>query len=102
MELRVRVPPIVDVGTAIEVFWSYPELGNEQIRELFGSRSPNTVSRLKKAAWALMHEEGSFVTNASRVPTATAYRAWGLDIDDLTERYTKLKKLGMIRMEVRA
>ncbi len=96
MAVRVRVPPIVGVSTAIEVYWNYPELGNAQIEELFGRRSPNTVSLLKKAAWELMREEGTFVTNASRVPTATAFRAWGLDINDLTERYTRLQRMKLI------
>ena len=95
--LQIRVPPIVDVPTAVRVFWEYPELGNAQIEELFGSRSPNTVSRLKKAAWELMREEGSFVTNAARVPTATAYRAWGLNIKDLEEREKKLRRYSVAK-----
>lgn len=93
--LQIRVPAIVDVHTAVRVYWEYPELGNAQITELFGSRSPNTISRLKKAAWELMREEGAFVTNAARVPTDTAYRAWGLNIEDLEKREKRLRRYGM-------
>ncbi len=31
--------------------------------------------------------------NAKAVNTQAAFRAWGLDIDDLEKRYNKLKKL---------
>ena len=46
--LRVRSP---DPSTALIIYYSYPEIGNAQIRELFGSQlSPNTVVRLKNLA----------------------------------------------------
>lgn len=99
MGIRVRVPPIVSVEVAVRVYWSYPELGNPQLEELFGKRSPNTYSSLKKAAWEVMREDDMFSTNASRVNTDAAYRAWGLDIEDLTKRYTRLQRIGVIPKE---
>jgi len=30
------------------------------------------------------------------VNTKSAYKAWGIDINDLEKRYAKLKKLGMM------
>ena len=101
MEIRVRVPPIVSVEAAVKVYYKYLELGNPQLEELFGKRSPNTFSKLKKAAWKVMQEDDMFTTNASRVNTSAAYRAWGLDIDELMKRYTRLQKIGVIPKEER-
>lgn len=101
MSARVRVPPIVSVQVAVQVYWGYPELGNEQLKILFGQRSPNTYSLLKKAAWEQMRADDMIVANPRRVNTDAAYRAWGLNIDDLTQRYAKLQKIGVIPKEVR-
>lgn len=94
-KVNVRIPPITKLKIAIEVYWNYPELSNDELKILFGKRSPNTYSKLKKVAWDKMREMGSFVNNPTRVPTHCAYLAWGLDIDDLEKRYNRLKKLGL-------
>ena len=90
---NVRIPPITGVAEAIHIFWEYPELSNKELERLFGKRSPNTYSKLKKAAWEKMQEMGAFTTSPTRVPTHCAYLAWGLDINDLEKRYARLQKL---------
>lgn len=65
-----------------------------EIKRLFGSISGNKIIGLKNIARELMATENCKTWNASRVNTAAAYRAWGLDIKDLEKRHDRLQKLG--------
>lgn len=95
--VRVRIPPITNVETAVRIFWEYPEIGNKEMRELFGERSPNTFSSMKKLAREYMRGTTYSCISATRIPTPAAYEAWGLDISKLEEHLVKLKKLGFIK-----
>ena len=99
MTNEVRVPPIVSVEAAVKVYWSYPEMGNAEMRMLFGNRSPSKFALLKKKAFTFMKEQDMFSTSSVRVNTDAAFQAWGLDIDDLMKRYAKLQKIGVISKE---
>lgn len=92
--VRVRIPPITTVETAVRIYWEHPEIGNAEMRELFGERSPNIFSAMKKLAREHMRERPVTCLSAARIPTYIAYEAWGLDIADLEKRMEKLRKLG--------
>ena len=86
---------IKDIPTAIRIFYEYPEIGNKEIRELFGGGSKSSIFHIKKLAEAKMAEKGVKSFTSYHVNTKCAYEAWGIDVDDLEKRYLKLKKLGM-------
>ena len=90
---NVRIPPITSLKTAIELYYSMTELGNSDIKRLFGNHSSATITRLKNKAKQKMIEQGTPVWNAQRVNTKVSYEAWGLDIKDLEFRYKKLQEL---------
>lgn len=92
---NVRVPQITDLGTAIEIYYSRSELSNKDIERLFGHLSSATVSRLKGKARQKMIEDNVPSWNARLVNTRAAYEAWGIGIDDLEQRYEKLRKLAV-------
>lgn len=92
---RVRVPQIVDIGTAIRIFYERHELSNTDIKGIFGNISSATVCKLKNRAREQMEEDSVPCWNAKLVNTEAAYKAWGLEIDRLEKSYAKLKKLGM-------
>ena len=85
-----------DITTAIRIFYSYTEIGNKQIEELFGKVSSRTQSLLKQKARAVMVERGKETANPFNVNTICAYDSWGLDVPDMEKRLTKLKKLGFV------
>ncbi|MCI5892915.1 MAG: hypothetical protein MRZ66_05895 [Clostridiales bacterium] len=93
MAIRIK---IVSLDTAIRIYYENPEIGNAEIGELFGTKSSSTIKNLKKKAQDLMitREKKSFWPYT--VNTAIAYEAWGLDIEDLERRRTKLKKFGLV------
>lgn len=94
----VRIPQIQSVETAVRIFYQYPNLQNRQIRELFGNKPANdTVVKLKNCVRERMNEKGILSLTTTSVDTRTAYEVWGLDIDDLEKRYSKLKKYGFIQ-----
>lgn len=84
-----------DIDTAIRIYYENVELGSAEIKELFGTTSSSTVTKLKNEARCLMRDEGikSFANHA--VVTEAAYRAWHIDIEALEKRRAKLKKLGL-------
>ena len=91
--VRVRIPRIVDMKTALRVYYSNEVLCNKDIVELFGRMSGATIVKLKSKAREYMDEHGITSHNANAVNTDAAFAAWGLDIDDIERRYNKLKKL---------
>jgi len=91
----LNIPKITNISTAIRIYYSYPEIGNAEITELFGKRSPQTVSKLKEVVKNKMMEDGKPRFHPHRVNTTTAFEVWGLDISDLEHRQEKLKRLGL-------
>ena len=89
----MRVPRIESVATAVEIYYTNITLGNKQINELFGGIGNDKISELKKAARAQMKEDDVPAYNGSEVSTISAFKAWGLDIKELTERYRTAKKI---------
>ena len=94
-QLNVRIPQVTDIQTAIRIYYAKTEIGNKDIRELFGSLGNHTIAKLKKAAKEQMDEDEVPNWNAKYVNTKSAYKIWGLDIEDLEKRFRKLKQLGV-------
>lgn len=90
--MKVRIPQITDIETAIQLYYERLELSNADIEILFGKHSSSTVAGLKAIARDKMRENNVPCWNAQRVNTEAAYLAWGLSIDDLERRYRKLKQ----------
>ena len=91
----MNVPQITDIDTAISIYYRCPEISTKEIIQLFSKHSKTTVSRLKKLAQKRMIEENIYTYGMYKVNTDCAYKAWGLDIEDLEKRRDKLQKLGL-------
>ena len=90
----MRIPQIKSLNSAIRLYYSRIELSSKDIKELFmGNISKPTITRLKKLAREQMIKDDITAWNATCVNTRTAFKAWGLDINDLESRYLKLKEL---------
>lgn len=91
---RIRCP---DITTALIIYYSYSEIGNAQIKELFGSNmSPNTITRLKELAREQMNIDEKLAFRPGYVNTKSAFKAWGIDITEAEEGYKKLQKLKLV------
>lgn len=90
---NVRIPQITSLETAIRLYYEHTELSNSDIKELFGECSSATISRLKAIVRERMAEEKTPVWSANNVNTKIAYSTWELDINDLEQRYKKIKDL---------
>lgn len=93
----VRVPQIADVKTAYDIYMRYMQLGNKEIKALFGGHIGYAkISGLKQMAMDEMLKRGTPVWNVTLVDTSVAYEAWGIDVKTLSARYKKLKELEVI------
>lgn len=91
----MKVKPFVSINEAIRIYYTYPELGNKEIRELFGNLGNSTISNYKKAVRNIQIERKVKTSQKNAVNTEIAYEVWGIDIKDLEQRRKKLKELGM-------
>ncbi len=91
--VRVRIPQLKSIETAIRLYYERIELSNSDIKELFGSIGSATISKLKKKAEEVMTEESIMRWNTRYVNTEAAYKAWGLDIADLERRQKRLSAM---------
>lgn len=94
-QIRVRIPQITSIETALELYYKRIELSSSDVRALFGKISESTVAKLKNKAREIMREENTPIWNAQCVNTEVAYKAWGLDIENLEKRHTKLQKMNL-------
>lgn len=92
---RVNIPQIGDLKTAITLYYTKISLSNTDIALLFPGIGNDRICTLKNLAREKAAEKNKLQWNSLTVLTPEAYEAWGLDIDDLEKRYTKLRKLGV-------
>lgn len=92
---KINVPQITSIENAISIYYNHSELGNDEIKKLFGNRASSTISKLKKHVRDEMYQQGVFSFGTHTVNTEIAFETWGLKISDLEERLTKLKQLGL-------
>lgn len=86
-----------DIKTAIEMYDRCTEIGNKEISMLFGTAKDKTL-KLKKAVKEEMAKTHKLTFMPGNVDTVTAYRVWGIDIEDYRKRYARLKKNEMLYM----
>ena len=89
------IPSITNIETALKVFYENAEIGNKEIKHLFGNRSSATIIRLKKIVKIEMIKREIPTFNANKINTAVAYDVWGIDVTDLENRMKKIKELSL-------
>jgi hypothetical protein len=89
----MRVPQIKSIDDALRIYYSHSEIGNSDIKALFGNLSSATVARLKTAVKDEMARRDMFSYGMYKVNTSVAFDVWGLDVVDLEKRRKKLKDL---------
>lgn len=85
-----------DIDTLLKVYYENPEIGTSEIKTVFPGVCPTTVNHLKKEAQEVMVKEDIKSYRPYTVNTDCAYKAWGIDVEDLEKRRVKLKKLGFV------
>jgi hypothetical protein len=93
--LKMNIPNITSVETALTIYYNNPEIGNKEITALFGKHSPTTISKLKKMVKAEMDKQGLFSYGLNTIQTEMAYDVWGIDIKGLERRFKKIKELNL-------
>ncbi len=91
----MKVKPFVSINEAIRIYYTYPELGNKEIRALFGNLANSTISNYKKEVREVQIERNIKTSQKNTVNTEIAYEVWGINVKDLEIRREKLKKLGL-------
>jgi len=93
--LKMYIPTITNIENALKIYYENAEIGNKEIKKLFGNRSSVTISRLKTLVKAEMLKRNMPTFNAYKVNTPIAYDVWGIDVNDLENRMKKIKELSL-------
>lgn len=83
---------ISDISLVVKMYYSKTELCNKDIRDIFNCGS-STALKLKKKAMELQVKNNVKTFCANNVDTECAFQAWGLDIEKLERKATKLAQL---------
>ena len=89
----MNIPQITSIDSALRIYYSHSEIGNKEIKLLFGNLSSSTVARLKRHAKEEMTRRDIFSYGMYKVNTAVAFDIWGINVTDLEKRRKKLKDL---------
>lgn len=91
----MKVKAIKDIDTALRIYYSYTELTNKHIKELFGGIADTTVARYKKSVLDAQAANNIKTSQHHTIDTETAFEVWGIDVEKLERRRAKLRKLGL-------
>lgn len=89
MKSRLKVK---DIATAVDLYYTYPELGTAEVCLLFGC-SKSSAARLKTKARDIQSKKEIITFSSANVNTKCAYEAWGIDIADLEKRLIRYQKI---------
>jgi len=89
------IPSITSIENALKIYYENAEIGNKEIKYLFGNRSSVTITRLKKIVKTEMIKRNVPTFNAYKINTVIAYEVWGIDVGDLENRTRKIKELDL-------
>jgi len=89
------IPSVTSIENALKIYYENAEIGNKEIKILFGVRSSATISKLKKFVRLEMIKRNIPIFNSNKINTALAYDVWGIDVVDLESRMNKLKELSL-------
>ena len=93
--MGVRVPQLKNLRVGITLYYSRLELSNTDIKALFGGIGSARIVSLKRLVKESMPEGALYLTNPLYVNTKYAFKAWGLDIEEIEKNYNRLIKLGL-------
>ena len=91
----MNIPQIASIENALRIYYSHSQLGNKEIKSLFGKNSSNTIARLKRYVRDEMMKRNIPSFGINNVNTAVAFDVWGIDVNDLEKRMQKIKELGL-------
>ena len=91
----MKVKRITDIDTALYINYRYPEIGNKEIKELFGGLGSAALTKYKKAVQGEQIKQNVKTSQLYTINTEVAYEVWGIDVAELEKRRDKLKKLGL-------
>lgn len=83
----------LNIGAALRIYYSKPEIGNADIKAMYGRVGSATICKLKALARDTMKDNGIKTLKAYTVDTVSAFAAWGLDVPKLEKNYKKLQEL---------
>ena len=86
----------VNIETALKIYYENFEIGNKEIKTLFGSISTATIAKMKNAVYDEMLKRGILRYSYYGVNTEVAYEVWGIDVEDLERRRKKLQRLNLV------
>lgn len=88
---------IPSIEKALQLYYEYTEIGTPEIRDLFccGKSTARKLKEQAKEQMAKEKQDGKETRTwlPKNVDIKAAYKAWGIDVEQLEERLAKRRKL---------
>ena len=91
----MKFKQVVNIDTALRIYYSFNEIGNKELVKLFGPTSSRTLTRYKDAVKAVQFERGVKTSGQYTINTELAYEVFGIDVARLERNRKKLISLGL-------
>lgn len=94
MQRPLRVPPVADVTSAVELYYRTTQLKVGDLMTIFALK-PSAARTLMASTRAAVQAQGIPLWYRGAVGTVAAYDVWQMDIKRMEAGVQKLRKLGL-------
>lgn len=81
-----------DIETALRLYYSQPEIGSREIKELFDVKE-TVAQRMKNEVKRVMANRNIKAFLPYSINTRVAFEVWKIDVEDYEKRLKKLREL---------
>ena len=89
-------PRIKDIDAAIRIYHGDGYISCKEIREIFGNMGTQRMAALRREVREEEVRRGVPIVVPRHICTQVAFDVWGIDVQELIEKRTVLKKLKII------
>lgn len=88
--------PVANIDAALRAYYGNGYIGNDEIREIFGTDASSTIWRMKRQVQEAEKAKGIPMVVPRQVNVKVAFEVWNIDIKELERNRKKLIELGLV------
>lgn len=93
---KIKRMPVKNADAALMAYYGTGYIGNKEIGEIFGTKTPSTIYNLKKPVLEAEKEQNAPIVVPHHVNAKLAFSVWGIDVSELERNRKKLNELNLV------